>query len=86
MLANAIKFIMWPCPIAEPGLHKYVVVGVVVSDTPLPAPQGDQNCVVLEGLDNQAEELIQALAAMDGRPAKHQGRDANSYLRELGEQ
>lgn len=96
---RAIKLVTWPNPVVptERVRHvlgttphqKYTIIGSILTDEPFPGipnfrDGAKDSCMVIEATEAQAWEVLEALAALKTRPAKQQGRDANSYLIELG--
>ena len=93
-----IKLVVWSNPIrgemgeqlTKEGHRLYTIIGTMLTDEPLdeiPKPGEetlDDCCFVLEAGDPRSWEVVHALKHLPVRPAKQQGRDANSYLMELG--
>lgn len=69
--------------IEEKKAYKYVVVGTIVSERPIENLHELPSTQIVEG---NAAEIEDWLRSVTPRRAKHEGRTANDYLRELNEQ
>jgi hypothetical protein len=95
---GAAKLVMWKADeveLAGRRMYKYTVIGTILSDEPLHDMEvlecqtigdNDSGVKVAETIGIRATEIVEALAALPKRPARQQGRDANSYLMELNSQ
>lgn len=76
------KLVVWPRPPQagpEGPVYRYVVVGMVVSDQPIPEFEG-RNEILLDGPSNG---VLTSLSAVMEKTISHRVGDANSILTRL---
>lgn len=82
MSKEAFRGVIWPRPPREPGgLHRYAIVGVLLTDQPLPI---DANQEFIDGQSVQGM-LADALLRFPHRPTSAPLGDATNVLRSLDE-
>ena len=84
-MTGVIRMVMWEGGGVEgdDSLHRYVMVGVVVTEKPFKKIEG--SCVVLETSGNESMELLDVVNAMPTRESRLQGLDASQFIVRMNE-